>query len=95
MKLYYVYILASIHRVLYVGVTSDLEKRLIQHRTKAFPRSFTAQFNVTRLVLCEEYTQIQDAITREKQIKNWRRSKKDALIEIGNPGWEDLAPGVW
>jgi len=91
MKLYYVYMLASITRVLYVGVTGEFEKRLGEHQSHYYPRSFTAQYNVTRLVYWEEYTRIQDAIAREKQIKRWRRSKKVALIERMNPGWLDLS----
>lgn len=94
MKLYYVYILASIQRVLYIGITSVFEKRLIEHRIKAYPRSFTAQYNVTRLVYYEEFTRVDDAIAREKQLKGWRRSKKVALIERQNPDWNDLAPHV-
>jgi putative endonuclease len=90
MKLYYVYILASINRVLYIGVTGNFEARLMEHRTKKYPRSFTAQYNVTILVYVEEYTRIQDAIVREKQLKGWRRSKKVALIEARNPSWKEL-----
>ncbi len=91
MKLYYLYILASITRVLYVGVTGDFEKRLAEHQSHFYPRSFTSQYNVTRLVYFEEYAEIADAIVREKQIKGWRRSKKVALIERTNPGWADLS----
>jgi putative endonuclease len=91
MKLYYIYILASIKRVLYIGITSNFEQRLAAHRAHAYPRSFTAQYNVTRLVYYEEYTRVQDAITREKQLKGWRRSKKVALIEGMNPEWRDLS----
>ena len=90
MKLYYVYILASIARVLYIGVTGNFELRLIEHRTKKYPKSFTAQYNVTKLVHYEEFTRIGDAIVREKQLKSWRRSKKVGLIEVGNPEWLDL-----
>jgi putative endonuclease len=90
MKLYYVYILASITRVLYVGVTGNFEQRLNEHRAHAYPQSFTSQYNVTRLVYFEEYTRVDDAITREKQLKGWRRSKKVRLIESLNPAWEDL-----
>ncbi|HEX6641438.1 MAG TPA: GIY-YIG nuclease family protein [Thermoanaerobaculia bacterium] len=93
MKLYYVYILASMSRVLYVGITGNFEQRLIEHRTKKYPTAFTSQYNVTRLVHFEEYTRVEDAITREKQIKGWRRSKKVALIEAQNPTWVDLGTG--
>lgn len=90
MKLYYVYILASISRVLYIGITGNFERRLIEHRTKKYPKSFTAQYNVTKLVHFEEYTRVEDALVREKQLKGWRRSKKVALIEFANPEWMDL-----
>jgi putative endonuclease len=95
MKLYYVYILSSINRVLYVGLTSNFEQRLWSHRTKEYSRSFTAQYNVTRLVYYEEYTRVSDAILREKQIKSWRRAKKLALIQTLNPDWDDLAPALY
>ena len=91
MRYYYVYILASIQRVLYIGVTNDLEKRLASHRSKQYPRSFTAKYNVNRLVYAEDYTEITQAIAREKQLKSWRRSKKVRLIEQRNPEWQDLS----
>jgi putative endonuclease len=94
MKLYYVYFLASVKRVLYIGVTSKLDRRLAQHRAHMYPQAFTARYNVTRLVYFEEYMRIQDAIAREKQVKAWRRSKKVALIERKNPEWRDLAAGA-
>ena len=93
MKLYYVYFLASVKRVLYIGLTSKFERRLAQHRAHLYPRCFTARYNVTRLVYFEEFMRIEDAIAREKQTKAWRRSKKVALIERTNPEWKDLAGG--
>lgn len=92
MKLYYVYILASDRRVLYVGVTSSLELRITEHRARVHENSFTARYNVDRLVYFEDFTRAEDAIAREKEIKGWRRSKKVALIERANPEWRDLAP---
>jgi putative endonuclease len=92
MKLYHVYILASFHRVLYIGITGDLEKRLAYHRSLESPNSFTARYAVTRLVYVEEFMDANQAIAREKQLKGWRRSKKIWLIERSNPDWEDLAP---
>ena len=71
---YFVYILANVSRTLYVGVTNDLERRLIQHRNKLLP-GFTARYNVTMLVHSEEYANPRDAIAREKEIKGWRREK--------------------
>jgi len=92
MKSFVVYILASIRRVLYIGMTSNLEKRLAEHREKVYPDSFSARYNVTRLVRVEEFACFSDAVAREKQLKRWRRDKKLWLIESDNPGWEDLAP---
>ena len=94
MRLYYVYIMASINRVLYIGVTGNLELRLIHHRYPAYEGTFTSRYRVTKLVYVEEYTRPGDAIAREKQMKRWRRSKKVALIARSNPNWEDLAPPV-
>ena len=91
MKLYYVYILASVTRVLYIGVTGTFEQRIAEHRAHKYPEAFTSRYNVTRLVYFEEYTRIEDAIAREKQLKRWRRSKKLSLIERFNPSWTDFA----
>jgi len=92
MKLYYVYILASVRRVLYTGVTGNLENRLGYHRSLANPDSFTARYGINRLVYFEEFTDVNQAIAREKQIKSWRRAKKLRLIETLNPDWKELAP---
>jgi putative endonuclease len=91
MKQYYVYLMASFKQRLYVGVTNDLRRRVYQHKTKAHPESFTARYNINRLVYFEVFGDIHDAIGREKQIKGWRRSKKVALIEAENPRWKDLS----
>jgi putative endonuclease len=93
-RTYYVYIVASASRVLYVGVTSDLEKRLYQHKHKAF-KGFTAKYNVDRLVYYEGYGDVMTAIEREKRIKGLLRRKKIALIEHQNPAWRDLAAELW
>jgi putative endonuclease len=85
-----VYILASRSRRLYVGVTSNLEKRLYQHRSK-FVEGFSERYNINRLVYFEQFTDAINAITREKQVKGWIRQKKVALIEKTNPTWEDLS----
>ncbi|GBC95141.1 hypothetical protein HRbin16_00928 [bacterium HR16] len=92
MRRYYVYILASRSRVLYTGVTSDLCRRVAEHKSKQVP-GFTKRYNVNRLVHYEEYSRVSDAIAREKQIKGWLRSKKVALIEEHNPQWADLSEG--
>jgi putative endonuclease len=72
-----------------VGVTNDLARRVSEHRSKAFG-GFTARYNVDRLVYMEQTPSIEGAILREKQIKGWRREKKDALIASLNPDWADL-----
>lgn len=87
---YFVYILASRSRALYTGVTNNLERRVIQHRTKVVP-GFTAQYRTFRLVHFEVFADVRRAISREKEIKTWRREKKVWLINRHNPTWEDLA----
>ncbi len=87
---YFVYTLASQSRVLYVGVTNNLERRVHEHKMKQIP-GFTSDYNVARLVYFEEFGDIRGAIAREKQIKSWRREKKVALIEKENLAWDDLA----
>jgi len=87
---YYVYIMASASRTLYTGVTSNLERRVLQHRRKLLG-GFTAQYNINRLVYYEVSSEIIAAITREKQIKSWSREKKIALIESTNRDWKDLS----
>jgi len=91
---YHVYILTNVKRnVMYVGVTNNLENRVAEHRAGT-GSVFTRRYNVHTLVYAEDYQQITDAIAREKEIKAWRRSKKDALVETVNPTWADLfAPG--
>ncbi|HNB41690.1 MAG TPA: GIY-YIG nuclease family protein [Anaerolineales bacterium] len=90
MKTYYVYIMASKSRVLYTGVTNNLERRVYEHKNKLI-EGFTNKYNVDRLVHYEETNDVNVAITREKQIKGWLRSKKIALIESANPQWKDLS----
>jgi putative endonuclease len=90
MHQYHVYIMASRSKVLYVGVTRDLRKRVEQHRTKQ-GRAFTSKDAIDRLVYFEETDDINAAIAGEKQIKGWLRTKKVALIEAVNPGWVDLS----
>jgi putative endonuclease len=88
-----VYILASATRRLYVGVTSDLPKRIWQHKTGLIP-GFTRRYGITRLVYVETTGRAGDAIAREKQIKGWLRQKKITLIESQNPEWRDLAEAI-
>lgn len=92
---YYVYILASnTNYSVYIGVTNDLIRRVYEHRHEADPKSFTAQYEIHKLVYFEETTDIKAALEREKQLKGWRRSKKNALIETMNPPWKDLYPDL-
>jgi putative endonuclease len=90
MNTYYVYIMASASRTIYIGVTNNLERRIWQHKTGQF-EGFSKQYKTNRLVLFEDYGDINDAIAREKQLKGWLRAKKIALIEAHNPRWNDLA----
>ncbi len=89
--MYYVYIMASFRRVLYIGVTSNLEKRVWQHKHDVLEDSFTARYRVHRLVYFERYSEILTAIAREKKLKHFTRAEKLALIEAANPNWTDLA----
>jgi putative endonuclease len=90
MKEYYVYILASSRNgTLYIGVTSDLPKRVYEHKHGIID-GFTKKYNVHILVYYEAHDNIEEAITREKQIKKWERAWKMRLIEEMNPEWDDL-----
>jgi putative endonuclease len=90
MKQFYVYIMASKSRVIYTGVTSNLQRRVYEHKNKLIP-GFTSKYNVNRLVYYETTSEAKAAIAREKQIKGWLREKKIALIEADNPAWRDLS----
>jgi putative endonuclease len=92
-RTYYVYILSSHSRCIYIGVTNDLVRRVIEHRTGKLA-GFTKKYHVTQLVYFEQYRDVISAITREKQLKRWPRARKDRLIEKGNPMWLDLG-GAW
>ena len=90
MKQMYVYILSNKKNgVLYIGVTNDLIRRIWQHKKKYF-KSFTQKYNVDKLVYFESLDSEQNAIEREKQLKNWHRDWKVSLIEKNNPNWDDL-----
>jgi putative endonuclease len=78
------------HTVLYTGVTSDLPDRIKKHKEKFYPKSFTAKYNCDKLVWFETFSQIEEAIDREKQIKAGSREKKIQLINALNPEWKDL-----
>ena len=92
MKSYFVYIMSSQRRVLYIGVTSKLERRVFQHKAHFFA-GFTAKYNVSNLVYFESYSNVYRAIGREKELKGWLRQKKLSLIESTNPNWKDLSYG--
>jgi len=91
---FYVYLLASRkHGTLYLGVTRDLVRRVYEHRSKEKP-GFTAKYDITKLVWYEIYDDPVTAITREKELKKWRRDWKILLIEEDNPDWTDLYPRI-
>ena len=91
MKQYYVYILTNkTHRVLYVGITNNLARRVYQHKAKAV-EGFTARYNVDKLVYYETTTDVNAALEREKVLKKWSRKKKDWLITLKNPLWEEIS----
>ena len=89
---YYVYIMTNRSRTLYTGITSNLSKRVFQHKTGAFP-GFTSRYRIDRLVYYERFISVAAAIQREKQIKGLLRIKKLALIVSMNPEWKDLSEG--
>ena len=89
--MYYVYILTNKnHTVLYTGVTSNLIRRVYEHKTHADPNSFTSKYKTDKLVYFEETSDVKAAIEREKQIKSWSRDRKTDLIFEKNPHWVDL-----
>lgn len=87
---FYVYIMASMSGTLYIGVTNNIERRVREHKTGK-NEGFTKKYNCHRLVYCEYFTSILEAIAREKQLKRWNRIKKENLIKKMNPGWRDLS----
>ncbi len=90
-KNYYVYFLTNWNnRVIYTGVTNDLNRRIYEHKNKLID-GFSKKYNLTKLVYIEETDDIKAAITREKEIKKWRREKKDKLVNQINPNWKDLS----
>ena len=92
MRIYYVYLISNTNnRVLYVGMTNDLIRRVFEHREHLID-GFTKKYNVWKLVYFEQTGDVDEAIRREKQLKGWRREKKDSLINSFNPGWRDLYP---
>ena len=94
-KAYFVYLMTNRSRVvLYTGVTNDLARRVWEHK-KETVKGFTKQHRLTILVCHETYNDVRDAIAREKDIKGWRRSKKNTLVETLNPTWVNLSPTLY
>ncbi len=93
MKNYFVYILSSKKRVLYVGMTDTLSRRIYEHKERLFD-GFTKKYNVDKLVYYEVLPDLESALKREKQLKNWHRQWKINLIELKNKEWRDLYPEI-
>jgi putative endonuclease len=91
MRDYYVYILASKSRELYIGITTNLARRMAEHRAGLHPDDHAYRHEIIRLVHVERKAEVREAIRREKQLKGWRRMRKIELIESVNPRWLDLA----
>ena len=89
MAIFYVYIMASKSRVLYIGITNNLRRRVFEHKNSLYS-GFTRDYKVHRLVYFERFQYVRNAISREKQLKGWLRRRKIALIGAANPTWEDL-----
>ncbi len=87
---YWVYLMTNRSGTLYIGMTNNLERRVWEHRHSVV-EGFTSKYRITRLVLAEPFSEVRDAIAREKQLKTWSREKKLALIRASNPEWRDLA----
>ena len=93
MPRFYVYLLTNHNnKVMYVGMTNDLKRRVYEHKTKQLS-GFTEKYNLSKLAYFEETSDVHAAITREKEIKKWRREKKNQLVVPTNPEWKDLSEG--
>jgi putative endonuclease len=90
-KIYYVYLLTNWNnKVMYVGMTNDLKRRIYEHKEKLV-KGFTGKYNADKLVYYEHTSDVNAALNREKEIKKWRREKKDNLVISTNPSWRDLS----
>ena len=89
MKNYYVYILTNKSKILYIGITNDLVRRIYEHKNKLLD-GFTKRYSLNKLVYFEVFNNVNEAIRREKQLKNWHRQWKINLIESKNKNWKDL-----
>lgn len=91
--MYYVYILTTdSNKLLYIGITSDIRRRMIEHKFEQI-EGYTKRYHIHKLVYVEEFSDVDAAIAREKQLKKWTRAKKDRLIETENPNWDDWIAG--
>ncbi|MEO8380147.1 MAG: GIY-YIG nuclease family protein [Acidobacteriota bacterium] len=88
----YVYLISNKSHTLYCGIATDLRMRIEEHRTGAYANAFTARYHFDRLVWFELVASLGAAAKREKQVKAWPRARKVALIQTGNPNWNDLSP---
>ena len=93
-RCYFVYILANLRGLLYTGLTDDMRKRMLEHKSGVF-EGFTKKYKIDRLMYFETYSDSQSASSREKQIKKLRREKKIALFVESNPEWKDLTPELF
>jgi putative endonuclease len=93
-RCYFVYILANLSGLLYVGLTDDMRRRMIEHKSGTFD-GFTKKYKIDRLMYCEVYGNPQTAAKRELQIKKFRKEKKILLFAKSNPGWKDLTPELF
>lgn len=93
-RIYFAYILTNKSRRLYTGVTNDLKRRMFEHKNRLV-QGFTHKYNLDRLVWYEEFGDVRNAISREKEIRGWLRKRKIALIESVNPEWQDLSHGYF
>ncbi|AKM82322.1 MAG: excinuclease ABC subunit C, putative endonuclease [Berkelbacteria bacterium GW2011_GWE1_39_12] len=93
MKTYYVYIMASFSRVLYIGITNDLARRVYEHKNE-LNDGFTKRYKCKKLVYFESSSDVNSILEREKQLKRWRRDKKIFLIEKDNSEWKDLSTSL-
>ncbi len=92
---YYIYIISNWNnKVIYIGMTNDLERRIYEHKNKIF-EGFSKKYNLSKLVYYEYTNDVIAAIRREKEIKKWRREKKNKLIESTNPEWKDLSEEIF
>jgi len=91
---YYVYIMASASGTLYIGVTNNLLRRVFEHKQKII-KGFTCKYSCNKLVYYEHFGDIGAALGREKEVKKWRREKKEKLIKTLNPHWNDLADSLY